>query len=433
MKKIATILLIVTGLNVFSQDSVLTINDLYIDFAIPDISAFNMLGETPENVAKPGNVKDFSAQLLNIASGGKSIPPGIALEVNPYLIFTKRADVTNQIVKYRESKVRGLQLTFGTLQDSLGSKVAYGIKWTIFDKADALMNTSLQNDIIKLQQQYFLERPDNAVERNNFDKSVVDFVKAFNENNNRVKLSEFIKDFFLFPGDKDYIEKSGGYSFNLQRGITYLEEIKKEKLSSQEEKDVESLFLKYYIIMEKYERYGADSESKIKQHLTNYRKENWNKSALHIAVGHVLFSDEYMWKDLASEKISYSLNLKHPVYNSKKNYGVGMIWQIAGNSYFTPDSSQSVNSFSIGNRIIIGYDAFRISFENMYSFIGKEESDDQKIYRGTLGFEFQISDGTWLEMAFGINKEVEEIQNSNNFISLMNFKYTLGNNRRFNQ
>lgn len=423
----------------YTQDSVLTINDLYIDFAIPDMSAFNILGETPKNIAKPGNIKDFSAEILNISGGGMNITPGIALELNPYLIFNSRKEVKNQIGQYRRSKIRGLQLTLGTLQDSSGSKLAYGIKWTLFDKADPLIDVEFQNEIVALQQQYLNELPNSAVIRQNLQDSV----NAFRDNliykyHNNIDIPTFQLDsYFLLPKDDDYVQES--YSLKLKNIKEYINKsLTLNKLTVSEKKELDKLINEYYQIIQRIEIHKNRAETlqfdyQMKLKLNNYRKENWNRSALHLGVGHLLNSVDYTWGNIKSDKISFYANYKHPVYNHKTDkFGIGFIWQIIGNRYFSADSLDNKILLNIGNRIIIGQDAFRISFENMYTFIEKEKVENRNIFRSTLGFEFQISEGTWLEFAFGLDNEFHEIKNSSNVISLMNFKYTIGKERRFN-
>lgn len=440
MKKLYFLLLIFTPFWVYSQDSILTINDLYIDFAIPDVSAFNMLGETPQNISKPGNIKDFSAQVLNIASSGKSITPGIAIEVNPYLIFNNNSQVKNQIGKYRKSKFKGFQLTFGTLQDSSGSKIAYGLKWTLFDKADPLNNPDFQNEIIAMQMNYLNGRPDNAYERNILQEKISVLIDSLEQRySGSIQYSELIKNYFLFPKDKDYIVDDGGYANKIREVEKFITtSLKIDNLKSDEKKNLDEIVNNYYEIIKRIRIYENQPDSLqypnlIKSRLIKYRKETWNKAAMHIGLGHVLQSYDYTWEHLNSNRLSYFVNVKHPIYNSKgSKYGVGMIWQVVGNNYFKVDSSDTKILFSAGNRIIVGQDFFRISLENMFTFLNKEKQDNISYYRATLGFEFQISEGAWLEMAFGINKKINEIKATNSFLSLMNFKYTIGKERRYN-
>ena len=67
MKKVIVSLSIIIVL-LFSQyllyaqaklDSLKNIDDYYIDFSVPDIGAFTLLGTKPDNITNPGNTKNL--------------------------------------------------------------------------------------------------------------------------------------------------------------------------------------------------------------------------------------------------------------------------------------------------------------------------------------------------------------------------------------
>lgn len=438
MKLIPAVILILFCLQAFSQEDEITINDLYIDFAIPDVSAFNMLGQTPLNISRPGNIKDIALQALNMANAGKNITSGIATEITPYLLLNNKTPVTSQMGRYRKSKWKGLQLTFGTLTDSSVTRVGYGVKWTFFDKADPLNSPAFQQEIIALQKQFLDELPDRAEVRNELQVEVSEFLTGVNENSeNTVSFSDFIRNFFLFPGDSDYSEDAGGYSFKFKSALKFLEEGTGRNLQQEEKEKLDELFVNYYEVIALSKTFNERPDSvtfdyKIAKRLERYRKENWNRAALHAGLGHVLESEDSRWESLKGDRISYFINFKHPVYNSPDfTYGVSSVWQLTGNQYFSADSAETKGLFSLGNRIIVGHDYFRVSLENMVTLESIVNMDNYNFYRGTLGFEFQVVEGTWLELAVGLNRSFSDIKEADGLVSLMNFKYTIGKERRF--
>src|SRR6478736_8129729 len=63
------------------------INDYYIDFAIPDITAFSLLDINTNKINRPGNVKQFAIGVQNYVDANGNLKPGLAMEFAPYKFF----------------------------------------------------------------------------------------------------------------------------------------------------------------------------------------------------------------------------------------------------------------------------------------------------------------------------------------------------------
>ncbi len=134
-----------------NKDSI-TINDYYIDFAVPDLGAFTLLNTKPDFISSPGNPKEFSASLLNAIGNRTNIPPGIAIEWSPYKTFTK----ITTLKQYEKNRwLKDMQVSYGTLADSLGTKVALGFKWTWNNHIDPLLDENYQKQLILMNHEEF--------------------------------------------------------------------------------------------------------------------------------------------------------------------------------------------------------------------------------------------------------------------------------------
>jgi len=138
-----------------SIDSITT-DDYYIDFAIPDLGAFTLLNSKPENITTPGNTKELAASLLNVVSGGTHISPGLAIDWAPVRTFWKSTTPQD----YKNSHLwRNLQITLGTISDSIGTKVGAGVKWTFVDNSDPLLDEQYEAKLLNLRASAFTDLP----------------------------------------------------------------------------------------------------------------------------------------------------------------------------------------------------------------------------------------------------------------------------------
>ena len=131
-------------MNAQNRDGI-SIDDYYVDFSVPDITAFSILDVNPNDVVRPGNVKEFAAGVVNYVSENGNLKPGLAIELAPYRLLArskKRVATTWQ----RNKSLKNLQLSVATAQgDSTNLLVAWGVNWTPIDKTDPVGDKGLQN------------------------------------------------------------------------------------------------------------------------------------------------------------------------------------------------------------------------------------------------------------------------------------------------
>ena len=88
----------------------ISIDDYYIDFGVPDLTALTLIGANANKVLRPGTMKELATGFLSVAETGSDIRPGVAVEWTP-------VRPTESLQQYRDSKLKYFQLAFGTVKN----------------------------------------------------------------------------------------------------------------------------------------------------------------------------------------------------------------------------------------------------------------------------------------------------------------------------
>jgi hypothetical protein len=420
----------------YSQDSLKVLDALYSDFSIPDASAFSLLGINPSKITRPSSTKELASALVNAASSGKSISPGIAIEWAPMLTFDRRFiknDSINRIYKDFEhySKTffqRNLQLSFATVQDSGGSKVALGLSFVIFDKSDPKNNKQYALNLIEKTTEA-LSKLSNLNDKRSafatykssaFRNLGIDIVKdeAFYING-PCQSSDFDKHDLVLS--KDSISKLFIDKLKLPKG-----DIK--------EKTVDTLVTKFidtYIIYQRIVNSDRTALLKIIQtEQEKYKKDNWNASILKFGIGQIWNSYDNAWQNLQSKKLTAYGALALKI----KKWGQVVVLGQGGYNYDT--DSINLAQVTFGVRLLVGKNNLHgsLEFGDQYNAFKTSETrpeKDQNILRSTVGIEFKINEGLWIEFAIGVTGNSIDFQKKASMLSLANIKYTFKKEARF--
>lgn len=434
-----------------TADTTTTIDDLYIDFAIPDLGAFTLLGITPATVSRPGNVKEFAADVLGVASTGGQITPGIAIEWAPYQTVAslrKGPMDKNQLETYRNSHLlRGLQLSYGTVQDTAGAKMALGLKWTVLDESDPLLDTNLINKIDQFHKRVQGTSPLRPRMKTDFTNKVrtwfseVDTKLGLNDGDTKTELDGF----FQFPASgKDSDEAPPILPLPYQVLKRDMEK-KMATLSGDRFKaepelnaDLSDLITEYLALLHAELEFRNQQLptmiNKLEKDLDDYRKKNWNHFAIALGAGHIWESEDYSWRGLEGNKLSAYGQAAIPLLHSKKKTDRMIQLQLLLNAQFSQfyraDSGGVGQELSGGGRLLLGHNDFRISTEARYTQNFIQDGDATNNLRMTGGVEMRLSDGIWLELVLGTDSSLGELKDQQ-FLSLAGFKYALVKKRRF--
>lgn len=124
------------------------INDRDVDLSVPESPAFTVLGVTPETVVRPTNPREFATSLLNGVDQNGNFQTGLALDFVPYLTFKGRS---TSLSKYADSRVDrflartqfSFATTKGATDEDKSTKLALGLRLTLFDKGDPRLDDEL--------------------------------------------------------------------------------------------------------------------------------------------------------------------------------------------------------------------------------------------------------------------------------------------------
>jgi hypothetical protein len=398
--------------NAFSQSN--NIDDYYIDFAIPDNAATTMLGIAPNKVSRPGNVKDIGIQLLNTISESGNLSQGLSLEWSPLMTFNKN------LKTYKEHYIfNRMQFSIATAKQNQGNGIdlAVGYKVTIIDDADPYKDDVLINDIQTLmlfESGIEIIKGDFQFEFKNYcidvlkDEGLYDLLinSVFNFNIYK-KENVPTEGIFLQQVKNKALERNPKYSEDVLNTITHYAR-----------KFLVSL---YDVLSNKgYERI----DKLIGDRKVEYLKKKWNAKSLQFSTGLISSSDSSTIKTLKLKKWSSFLGYAQDI----SNWGQALFQA----EYITSwnDNDDFKNKASLGWRFIGGSGTFRGSFEGLFTYAEKKGVNINRNIRTTAGIEFRMTDGLWLEAAFGLDTPVSEFKSST-LLSLVNLKYTFAKKRRY--
>lgn len=432
LKTIVIIQFILFNHTLFGQTKDSTkIDDYYIDFSVPDIGAFTLLGVKPEQITNPGNAKEFSANLLNIISSGNKITPGLAFDWSPYRSFGRKNITVADYKKYY--LIRNLQITFGTISDSFGTKLALGTKWTFIDKSDPLLDQVYASKLNELHHDIFQykERVKNEFFNINRKKFLV-YIDS-SRNLQHVVQGDHSLLSLMDPNDSKVLEKE---SYVLaQEIVNLIDSLIKSKgsedtLRATEITAIQNLCFELKKIEEVQDEFDQQMLEDFKKAKKQWKQENWNATVITTGIGWVWNSPDSKWAGLKTQVFKSYLNGKFPI--GKKAQTTGIVSYSIPKLPSAKNDSTFLSQFFVGSRFLIGNADNRFSFDAGYSFNRASNAGyDKKELALNLGFEFKVSDGIYLEIACGVKGKTSELFESGNILSLGSLKYAINKNRRF--
>lgn len=424
------------------SDTTITINDFYVDYAVPDIGAFSLLQRSPKAVAKPGNVKELALDVLPLANDAPNIANGMALDWAPYRTFMKDSLRQNPRMYRKDAWIRNLQVSVGSVQSpTAGTDLAMGLKWTPFDESDPLLDRRYQVEILTRLQRILIKDPTNAVNRTQLQNDLIrltfriDSSYAQERGVTRGKLFPLFQFNLddegpavevpdpdeLYATCMDAMAEAGIADFKTRKALD--EALKK-------------IIDRYILMLAEAKNFRAADRvtalAELEEFKMRYERMHWNRRALTIGLGTVWNAPDNTWNTVGSDRFSAFVNYLQPlVRNDKTGFGAQLLFlgQIVSN--YSPLPGQQRSIVSLGGRILAGNNRFRVSAEGRFdeqAYEGLEPVDN--MLRISLGLEVRFFDGLWLEIAAGTSGSTEEYKKAGIF-SLANFKYAFQKERRF--
>ncbi len=431
--------------------------DFYIDFTVPDITAFSILDIKPNDISKPGNVKEFAMGLANFVSETGGLRPGLAVEWAPFKTFNKNSGnweaKDGNTTKF---EFKNILISGATTSDSSNVRMAFGLKFSPIDKTNPLNDPQWVDSL----ESFFYEEVDR---RNNYgeplktkirsytgevglfvatnstlNQRIIKLADVYSVNSNRIrKLREFydttdlvyshitvannvlemVKDSLMEMGLSDFYNDKLDTLTNFANEFAdiFFEEIKTPSFSSA---------FSYEILKRKAE----------------FKKKNWNKLAIQASGGTSFNSPDASIRNLNGLYYGGAFTIALPLVGGKefkkapKLYrylrdNSQLITQVKLSKYFVQDSSLN-NTIFAGGRLLIGNSDKRFSFEVGYVNMQNPLTElNVNGVRYTIGAEFKIMENYWLEFALG-GQDFEDA--TGQFIlPKFGFRHSFGNESRF--
>lgn len=132
------------------------INLADLDLSVPESPAFTALGVTPTTVTRPSSPRSLATSLLNGVDQSGKFQTGFALDFAPYMLYQGNKLTLQEYQEGRYSWKRFLARTTisvgsakGTTDSDNSSRLATGLRITIFDRGDPRMDTEYTKELYK--------------------------------------------------------------------------------------------------------------------------------------------------------------------------------------------------------------------------------------------------------------------------------------------
>jgi hypothetical protein len=353
-----------------------------LDLTPPDLSAFALLDVNPNQVTRPGTVRELSAALLNGVKPDGTIVPGVAIEWSPV------TSVATSLADYRKTLLlRRLTLSAASVSEGAATRSAVGLRWVIKDDSDPLADATLEAEIAAS-----LDELDQAPAAQREGKAIIDVIKAT-------------------PGLTPHLPKLVGL-FDLKAPPpaslcadefarrTAPDPAAPAPLPVPTEADRTLLCELVNRWAAFRARQAAENEAatdrvskQIEAAKERARKKLWNELVVQLAAGVVGLADDGRWESLEFERFQTSLNLA---------VGMGSWGQfIARVDYSRVEAGDGSTGLGAGGRLLIGTAYARGGVEGYTRTPG---TDSEKQLFAATG-ELRLGGNVWLELQVGAETE----------------------------
>lgn len=425
-----TVLLVAVILpsSVMSADRGSTIDDYYIDFGVPDLTALTLMGANSNKVLRPNTMKELATGFLSVAETGGDIRPGVAVEWTPVRPETS-------LSRYRDSRFKYIQIAFGTAKDGDLTDFGLGLRWNIIDRTDPLGNREYHQRLIDAFDSAPCREPpaDNRL-RMEFTRAAGSHITALADSLvARGLYSRAEADRIADHLGEDIWELNSPPEPLLvelvhHRAIAYYVDKGLFDAGADVEKRVKELAEFYVLTLNYVDRIRGPGTKACEKALgdarRNFQKNSWNAPVLTVAGGWIARSPDSSWRRLKGDRFSGIAGGAFPLGRSIQG-----IVQVEGR-VAARDSVVERSSWGAGGRLVAGFGDRRVSLEGYYtSTDNRDPRPDINRWRLTIGLELKLTKDVWFEVAVG--GEFDDDSDDSTILALGNIKYGIRKQPRF--
>jgi len=347
-----------------------------VNFAVPDLPAFNVLGNSPSDILRPTDVKGLSVIASEFYNGSTIVlPKSFSMEIAPFLL-AKNNSLT--LEDYDKNKwLYNFRISIGTATNEINNisytDMAVGARFTIIDDGD------LKND--KKYRADLWDRLAREVADDNVYKK--EFAKTHDKT-----IQEIIQDDKLNKQMEDYVKE--------KKGEFYTKELKKVK--------------------------------------KDYKYKNWNKQKLELAYAFLGSSPDSLVKNIESKKHSLWLTYANPLKTDWGQLLIGLNYSYNFADSINIENSETVkyefSTFSLASRFYFGSNRIKGFLEGQYKFIEDNSKNNVLL---NLGSEINLRDGIWLVLNVGVDwDDLSSNSIKSGFYSGFNLRFSIPENFSMN-
>lgn len=406
--------------------------DLYVDFSVPDLAAFTLLGFNVDQVARPGNVKELSAALISAVGRGGRINQGMAVEWAPFQTFL-RSKSLEDYQKCGNILARNVSLSYAAAKESTNTKVSIGLQWVLLDNSDILKDTNIQKRIERIFRFEEEQDPGSATKRSKFmNKIAPSFTQILLDQTQELDtalLNELLT--LINPDISNYPPPN---IFTIESVMRRLEEKLKEQnieLTPAQEDTLKFFSLEYIDMLKPISDYiiepavEGNRRFKLNNLIENWKKDHWNATTIQIGFGTIWNSLNSSLGELDADQFSSYLAGAFPLTRIGQLIFQGQYRK----SY--QEKAMEKWKYSLGSRLLLGNSDHRFSVEGLFSDSQNADSTLNGInWRVTIGTELKLSEGLWLEIATGFNIP-QSNKGTTQIVTIGGIKYAFKRERRF--
>ena len=383
MKKICClfILAMTIGTSLRSQDlDDTTLSKMKLNFVVPDIPAFKVMGTDPTDLLRPSTPKALAVSMSSFNDHGKIIiPKAFALEISPALLLNSNKGPTELRQYAKNAVVNSFRISVGSCTDTSlsisGRNLAIGLRVSLIDEGDFATDTEAHLAIAKELRKF----------RINSDTALKEFA-----------IAKGLKE--EYEEDPDVFEQKHLKEFN--------------KYLADEKEPNQKAFLA--------------SVKKLKE---DYKKKHWNDEKLDLAIAVLSSSPDSLVKNLRFNQAQLWLTWAHKIGKSNKaQLLAGINSQVVKNLRDTGKTTMNNSYFNLAVpvRFLVGTNRVKGFAEGQYKYEGQYKQSSVLLNFGT---ELNIVDGIWVNFYGGFNYNTKTSTTSTEFN--FNLKLTMPENFKF--
>jgi len=411
-------------------------DSLYVDFAVPDLPALAALGLNPAKVQRPGNLKELSVAAFPLVGSESTIGPGVAVAWAPVYTFAKDVD------SYRGPVLRRLAFSLVTSKEGKTDAVnaGAGFRVMLFDKTDLVLSTGAKG-----------VQCTDASRAKDYECQVFKILASEDELSRRTNDFRITSTPVMLQVTNLMTTPNSALAFKMMGDLLDVWDLKKppspftargaraafdKKLEAVAKANMVAVPMlgtmlsdEVDAVAERYLLQAVSGASAISARLAKLREtvqqERWNWAVGSVDVGIVGQSASGAWSELKGQKYGGLLSLAFPV---------GTHAQVIGQFEVRNGISDATERSHTGGggRLLVGNSSKRVSFEGYVATTDDTDTTkDGKSHRFTIGSEFRLTKGFWLEVAFG--NEHTPASTGTKLLSLANFKYAFKSSPRFTE